>query len=443
MANQPGYLYLNDANLWSAFDLTDLVIAGDGALELAPGAASPFTGRGQFVAGPFEAGDKPTRWHQLTAMADPLPAAAAVQWYTTTRNDPDPPAFPAAVNTDLLTPVGQWRAVPQNALDALALNEPARYLWLAGTLQGDTKTTPRLHQIRLTYDRASWLDYLPAIYRRESGDDPFLHRLLALLESAFAEREASIDSLPAHFDPFAAPDDDPGHSWLDWLADWLAFELDESWTEARRRDTVARLFALYQQRGTVEGLRALIALYVDDAPVRIVEPAAMAHIWSLSPPSALGFQTQVAPAQPQGAVTDTTAILDESHLIAADEIGAPLFEDAVHHFTVEVERRAAWTEKTVQRLRDVIEREKPAHTTFSLRIVEPQGRVGVRSQLGVDAFVGKMPDSMRLDEDHLDVDTALPLTDADQGLGKDTRLNGTTALDDDTPPQKPHGSEEE
>ena len=97
----------------------------------------------------------------------------------------------------------------------------------------------------------------------------------------------------------------------------------------------------------------------------------------------------------------------------------------------------------MQRLRDVIEREKPAHTTFSLRIVEPQGRVGVQSQLGVDAFVGKMPDSMRLDEDHLDVDTALPLTDADQGLGKDTRLNGTTALDDDTPPQKPHGSEEE
>ena len=42
-----------------------------------------------------------------------------------------------------------------------------------------------------------------------------------------------------------------------------------------------------------------------------------------------------------------------------------------------------------------------------------------------------VPDSMRLDEDHLDVDTALPLTDADQGLGKDTRLNGTTALDDD------------
>jgi len=106
VANQPGYLYLNDANLWSAFDLTDLVIAGDGALELAPGAASPFTGRGQFVAGPFEAGDKPTRWHQLTVMADPLPAAAAVQWYTTTRNDPGPPAFPAAVNTDLLTPVG-------------------------------------------------------------------------------------------------------------------------------------------------------------------------------------------------------------------------------------------------------------------------------------------------------------------------------------------------
>jgi phage tail-like protein len=195
------------------------------------------------------------------------------------------------------------------------------------------------------------------------------------------EQEGHLEELPRLFDPLAAPPE-----WLDWLAGWLAFDLDETWSEDKRRQALKQAFALQGLRGTVEGLRAMILLYTG-AKARIIEPARSAHLWSLGETSTLGFTTMLVPAQAQGAVLATTADLNSSHLLAAEDYGAPLFTDLTHHFCVQVYAADLPGEAALQRLERVVEREKPAHTTCCVQVIEAEMRVGAQARLGIDAIV--------------------------------------------------------
>lgn len=433
-------LYLNQANNWPDVALTDLEIAPDGALQLAV-AGDGFAQTGAFLAGPFTVGGRDTPWHRLRVMAEPIPSTLTLRLWTYTAIVPDTPAFPVSGDTSPVTPpvtpAGNWRAVPKNALDALILNEPAPYLWLAGALQGDGDATPRLRQISVTHDARSWLEDLPGLYRRD--DNPTLRQMLDLFASLFDDKVALIDGMTALFDPHAAPDAPPDAAWLDWLAGWLAFDLEEAWDETKRRETLATIYSLYPRRGTVDALRDLLSLYVD-AEVRIVEPVGSA-IWSLGQSGALGFSAHLAPAYPQGAVVGNTAILDQSHLLDEDEIGAPLYEADAHHFVVEVVKTPALNDAQIAKLHTVIAREKPAHTTYSLRVIEAEMRAGAQARLGIDSIVGGGLPPTVMGESRLGIDSSLPKTDDDRGLGKDTRLGtggtrlaGDAEQDDDAQP---------
>src|SRR5262249_361522 len=153
-----------------------------------------------------------------------------------------------------------WRAAPPDALDFLALNEPAANLWLYAEVQGDGAASPVLHQVRVEYDRAGGLPYLPAPYSRDGTSPVFLGRALAAFQAALEAAGRLIDDLPLLFDPRAAPAGGAPASWLDWLATWLDFELVETWAEGQKRQALAGAFALGAWRGTAEGLRRLIAL---------------------------------------------------------------------------------------------------------------------------------------------------------------------------------------
>ena len=96
----------------------------------------------------------------------------------------------------------------------------------------------------------------------------------------------------------------------------------------------------------------------------------------------------LVPAQAQGAVLGATATLDSSHLIEADDFGEPLFTDVAHRFTVQIYRGQPKCGGTFERVRAVIEREKPAHTSYHLCIIEPLLRVGYQARVGINAVVG-------------------------------------------------------
>lgn len=335
--------------------------------------------------------------------------------------------------------------------DLFVGGSPAQYLWVGGLFWGDGRSTAVVSQMRVEFDHQTYLDYLPAIYDKEvtcaesllqSGTDDrrlvscdeskptcpeALKRLVSLFEAMFAGVESEIADLSMLFDVDAVPGE-----LLSWLAGWLALELDEEWDEARKRELIRKAFDLYGKRGTVEGLRESLRFFAGVEAI-IEEPIVNAAWWSLpaqevecgcqcqssgstgcccgagrkksadcsgdlpaegeaawvaTEGSILGVTTMLVPSQTQGAVVGATATLDGSHLIEADDFGAPLFTDVAHRFTVQIYRAQIRCAGTVEQVRAVIEREKPAHTTYHLCIIEPLLRVGYQARVGINAVVG-------------------------------------------------------
>jgi phage tail-like protein len=398
------FLHLNVADLWPAFDLGPDVVNDAGVLRLRS-VASGFVARGAFVGGPFTVGGEAVAWFRLRALADPLAPDEHVDLLAFT-SDGVGPSYNLAADAPFTDP--GWRTAPRDVLDVLIgktefpddhLSVPrldadlvARRLWIGGVLRGDGTSTPRLRQMRVEHGRATALRFLPAVYsrvhdRREWLAREGLERLLALHESALGELETEITDLPRLADPAATPAGE-APSWLGWLASWLAFDLTDRWSEAQTRTLLAQAFELYGWRGTIEGLRRYLKIYAG-VEARITEPPAT--LWSLGETSTLGFTTRLAPGAAQGAVLDSTATLDASHLTRGDDFGAALFEDVAHRFCVEVYCAELRTPGVLDDVRAVLDREKPAHTVYSLCVIEPRMRVGAQARVGIDAIVGAGP----------------------------------------------------
>jgi phage tail-like protein len=386
MSLEQGYLYLNTEHQWPDAALHQLALEPDGTLRLAHVSANTFAASGIFQAGPFQTSADSTHWFRLRVYAEALAERTQLQLFTYTSDDAALP-FEPTPETQFTTP--GWQALPLNSLEGLIRNAPARHLWVGGILSSDGQDSPRLRQIRVEYGRDTYLPYLPAIYGQGESRRDFLERFLSLHESGLSALEEMIDDLPQLFDPLAAPDE-PFPSWLAWLAGWLAFDLNEVWSEAETRRYLAQAFALYGQRGTLEGLRRYLKLYAG-VEAHITEPAQHTHLWALGETSSLGMTTMLAPAQVQGAVVGTSATLDQSHLTQREQFGAALFEDLAHRFCVQVYRAELSRPGALADVHAVLDREKPAHTSYHLCVIEPRMQVGVQSRVGIDAIVGQGP----------------------------------------------------
>jgi phage tail-like protein len=92
---------------------------------------------------------------------------------------------------------------------------------------------------------------LPAVYL----DDDFTVRLTGALDEVLAPIFLTLDCFAGYLDPRLAPED-----FVSWLADWVAFPVDESWTAGQRRELVAHAVQLHRWRGTKRGLAEHVKL---------------------------------------------------------------------------------------------------------------------------------------------------------------------------------------
>ena len=330
--------------------------------------------------------------------------------------------------------------------------------------------------MRIDFDFETLLEYLPAIYREDDRSRDFLARLLTHLQSLYLDIDDALAGLAKLSDPEAT-----SKAYLPWLANWLALDLDEAWNEERQRGAVRDAFAGYAQRGTSDGLRrALRSLAGVD--VRIEEPILHMQWWSLAEDdidrgpaarteadveaieseqarrasrcwslhtevpdasvdadavgrlraaehSVLGVTTMLAGAEPQGAVVGTTAIVDGSHLITDADHGAPLFDDVAHRFTVLMYRGRSYGAEIRDEVRDVIERERPAHTTYHLCVVEPRLRIGFQARIGVDTVIAGPPSPAVLDEQGGSPGVLVLAGDPPGRIGSESQIGKTTRLD--------------
>jgi phage tail-like protein len=409
--------------------------------------ATSFLECGSFVAGPFTSEIPLAEWHRLRVAADDAPAATHVRLLTLTSDTLDGrdaahrPLLPALCGeagaaaepaTASPTPLDRWRAAVLDTSDLLVFNARGRYLWVAGELWGDGTTTPALRQIRLEYAHEGWMRHLPALYRRDDEETRFLERTLALFETALTGVEEALDGVSRYLDPAAAPDRaagaaaaGPAIGWLAWLAGWLDLELDERWDDDRRRRAVAGAFELHAARGTTVGIARLVEL-TTGVPVTLAEPAHGASLWRLDD-GALGLDTMLAPAHPQGAVLGATAMLERARLLDVGD-GSPLFDDLAHRFTVRCYAADLGGPRALDRVREVIDRERPAHTSYHLCVVRPRMRVGAQARLGIDAIVAGPALPLALDGARsLGADFTLPGA-AGSAMGRDARVGQRTIL---------------
>jgi phage tail-like protein len=377
--------------------------------------------------GPFRnPGIVAQEWHVLSADAVLAPGSHVQLFVFEGSTDrtgkppklpPGPPSGPpwGAGAVDLATCLndgeceGRWLKLPADTMHGVVPavqhgpEDPARpgvgdaardhrleWVWFGVELTSTGASCPSLSQVRIDFDHETYLRYLPAIYQEKRGPQEFLERYLALLESMFRDVEQKIEGLDRLIDPRAVT---PGR--LPWLAEWLGLALSKDWDDAQLREAITAAFESYGWRGTARGLRQAVLRYTG-ADIRIEEPLLQTNWWSLADEDStgleaesavLGFATVLAPAEPQGAVLGTSAVLDGSHLITHAEYGAPLFMDVAHRFTVQMYRGATFSEQVRNDVRAVLDREKPAHTVYHLCVVEPTMRVGFQARVGVDAIV--------------------------------------------------------
>jgi phage tail-like protein len=376
-----GFIYLNAANRWPTFQLDSVAIGSSGALTLTA-AGSGYASAGVLLGGPFQALDGSTPWYRFTVDGE-LPDATHLQVFTfTSASGTTPPFAPSSS-----VPFPGWQAAPRDTLQGVIFNAPAPNLWIGVVLRSDGTATPTLRQIRIDYGRDTYLQYLPSIYRADPTSADLLDRLLSLAETALGDLRGEIIDLTRLFDPAAA-----GYrgypSWFAWLSGWLAWQLDQNWTEEQARAFLAEAFRLYSMRGTVEGLRRYLKIY-GGVNAFISEPALTTTVWALGANSTLGFTTMLAPGSAAGSILDSTAILDAANLTdSTDPFGSDLFDDIANRFCVEINAGELTQPGALAAVRAVLDREKPAHTVYELCIVPPRMRVGAQSRIGIDTVIG-------------------------------------------------------
>jgi phage tail-like protein len=411
-----------------------LVHTGSSGFEILHISSEGAYGKSGFMwGGPFGTSSLlPKEWYRFKAICDPLTTDAHLRLYTYVSDDLDDPAALLEPGDDPFSG-SAWRPLPLDVTDGLIGWPTKSYIWVGAAFSGEGLSTPAVSQMSVEYNHQGYLSYLPAIYREDPLKRAFLQDFLALYESFFDDTEQRIRGLNSLFDTKSAPAE-----FLGWLAGWLALDLDEHWTEEKKRTAIATVFDLYSRRGTATGLRAALRFFLG-IEAQIEEPILYSSWWALPADSdgentsfdspMLGFNTTLAPEEAQGAVVGTTATYDESSLITIDELGAPLFANVAHRFVVRVHRAQAGSRERQTELERIIDREKPAHTVSHLCLVQPGVRVGLQARLGIDSVMSGEPQIGRLGGSSLGDGFLLGGNPAGQ-LGERSRVGQTTHLGD-------------
>lgn len=181
---------------------------------------------------------------------------------------------------------------------------------------------------------SSYLQYLPAILQV----DPVLgHFLLAFerilsssdpLDSPSPALEEYIDRISTYFNPVETPSE-----FLPWLAGWVALSLRDDWGEKTKRLFINQIVPLYRLRGTKTGLEKILKLYLS-----------------------------------------SDSILEK----VVEKVEIFEFDNLPHYFQVQLtlpdrDRDLYW--RTAKIAKAIIDREKPVHTFYALKILVPTMRL--------------------------------------------------------------------
>jgi len=181
----------------------------------------------------------------------------------------------------------------------------------------------------------SYLDFLPTIYQEVD----FVGRLVGIFEQAFDPAVQTIDTLWAYLDPLTAPS-----ALQNFLAQWVAWDIDNRWDIDKQRQLIRNAITIYRWHGTRYGLRLYLHLYTG-LPLNEDVPEVDKHI-------------SIQEVFNNGFVMGKTLIGEDSMIGG----GHP------YHFIVRL-RPTESLQLDEGLLREIIEQQKPAFSTYELSIL--------------------------------------------------------------------------
>lgn len=354
--------------------------------------------RGQLLTKAIDSGIPRCRWHRVRIDAD-IPSGTTLEVAVSTSEDEQP-----APQGDNSQEVGwetfnagvphprDWHVAPLGSLDSLIQQQPpGRYLFVRLRFTGDGRSTPVVRRVRLEFPRKTSLDLLPPVYRETPDAEDFSERFLSLFDASIADLDAAIERYPALLDPDGVPSEV-----LPWLGTFVDVTLDRAWDTERRRAILRSVPALYRKRGTVDGLKEAIDLVFGIKPA--IQEIATERMWgaiaSAERPDELKVRARLGEVRLFGRASSRfrlgSSALSRTPLRSFGNPDRDPLSIGAYRFRVLVppteDRSGLWRE----RLRRLIESQKPAHTIASVRVGGNGFVLGTWSAIGVDTVFGHL-----------------------------------------------------
>lgn len=364
----------------------------------------------------------------------------------------------AALPLDAWSPAAVARSV-RGEWDCLIRGPRGRFLWLALTFASGNPETPCVERIRVEFPRIPLRRYLPAVFGDDLSASEFTDRFLSIFDTTLRSVEQQVDMQARLFDARTAPATAVGTSGIDfltWLATWVGIVLDPQLPEAQRRRYLRAAPALYDVRGTRDGLWRLLLAYLGlPAPAARCAPPQQAELarrcrpaprncgpaprcrayeppplllehWQLRRWLFVGAGRLGEDAQLWGrrivnrSALDANAQTGRAQLIKTPDPAHDPFRVYSSRFSVFVPACVGRSDRQRKSLERLLRVESPAHARYAIEYVQPRFRIGVQSMIGLDAVVGRYPAGVTVRQTTLGRDSVLG--ERPDGMGRDGRV---------------------
>jgi len=254
---------------------------------------------------------------------------------------------------------------------------------------------------------STYLQYLPALYRREDNDvGNFLGRFLLGFEDIFSRGysregfsdgpqtseedelqdilglEQYLDFLYRYFDPQRSPHtpDRPETDFLPWLFSWLGLEWYDDLSERELRRLLKLAVAeLYAFRGTAIGLKRYLEVAANASLVKLVENEWPANM-QIGLTSTIGHDTLLSDKQ----------TVERLHCFIARV--RVRWQPTLFKRILRGEKPGEefdLFDAVTNKVRKILLQECPAHTKFYLQVSTGTMQIGCGATIGVDTFLAR------------------------------------------------------
>lgn len=299
--------------------------------------------------------------------------------------------------------------------DCLVQSRAGRYLRMQLVFQTNVISSPVLNSVQISFPRASYLQYLPAVYQEDDQSRVFLDRFLRIFQTTFDGFDRTIDNMWTLFDPRSVP-----NNWFYWLASWIALPTNPLWTDQERRAALGSAGQLYPQRGTPAGVQQLVKQWCG-VDVRLIEHFRLRQLIILSDGpkggTLLGSGTRLwSRDYYQRLQVGVYSRVGYFALTGEPEPDLEPLAWGANEFTAFFDCHPYQVADTTQKVQQAVEREKPASTKANYAPVFPRMRIGVQSTLGVDTRIGEYTPVLLGTTGTLDYDTILSCSKTENRL---------------------------